>query len=281
MKSKKSTRRRRIVAIQKHKSKSGKRHVSRKIRKSRSVRGGKISTGALVGTTALVGTGAYITYQQYQQNRKRTEIARAKLKITEITRALDAFNKLTFNTLVDVIETFKDFLQDAESIKKLMSKNVPLRSKPIFKPDEFILYQFSRFNISSLQGDLKISGEDEDAQLKNVLYQMVVWFIADCSFATYHIVTSIRVNEIWNITQKSILTVYMMIKYYLKKNTLEQFIQNYKTMYDDLQFTKFDQETERRRRGNRNIHTQEEEATMLFDEYNKYFKEPSTVCFNV
>ena len=54
MKSKKSTRRRRIVATQKHKSKSGKRHVSRKTRKSRSVRGGKISTGALVGTTALL-----------------------------------------------------------------------------------------------------------------------------------------------------------------------------------------------------------------------------------
>jgi hypothetical protein len=142
-------------------------------------------------------------------------------------------------------------------------------------------YKFSRFNISSLQGDLKIVSDDDDASLKNVLYQMAVWFIADCSFATYHIVKSIQKKIIWNITQKSILTVYMMIKYYLKKNTLEQFIQNYKTMYDDQQFTKFDQQAEGRRQINRNTHTQEEEATMLFEEYEKYFTEPRTVCFNV
>ena len=273
MKSKKSMRRRRIVATQKHKSKSGKRHVSRKTRKSRSVRGGQISTGALVGTTALVGTGAYITYQQYQKHKKRNEIM----------RALEAFKELPISDLVDVIETFKDFLHDAQSIKNLMSKYVPAQFLNILKPNDFMPYKFSGFNLYSLQGDLKIdSDDDDDKKLKNVLYQMVLWFIADCSFATYHIVKSIQEQNIWIITKDLISTVYNMIQYYLQNNNKNQFIQNYSVTYENvLQFTKFDKEAGIRRRVNQNTHTPEEEANMLYEEYAKYFTAPRTMCFKV
>ena len=283
MKSKKSTRRRRIVATQKHKSKSGKRHVSRKTRKSRSVRGGNISTGALVGTTALVGTGAYITYQQYQQHQKRTEITHANLKKTEITRALEAFNTLRLETLVDVIDTFSEFLHDAESIIKFIQRKfVNIEFKTILKPNDFMLYQFSGFNLYSLQGDLKIdSDDDDDKKLKNVLYQMVLWFIADCSFAIYHIVKSIQEQNIWKITKELISTVYNMIQYYLLNNNKNQFIQNYSVTYENvLQFTK-QNAAGGYRHDNQNTHTPEEEANMLYDEYAKYFTAPRTMCFNV
>ena len=67
------------------------------------------------------------------------------------------------------------------------------------------------------------------------------------------------------------------VKYYLEhNNTKNQFIQNYNT-HLDLQFTK-------NASGGRNRpvqHTKEDESSMLFEEYEKYFTEPRTVCFNV
>ena len=205
---------------------------------------------------------------------------RANLKKTEITRALDEFNKLSVDTLVDVIDTFKDFIPQYQTINALLqSKYEPSTFKTIFNQDDFMRYQFSGFNLYSLYYDFPGDcGDDDDEKLKNVLHEMVLWFIADCSFATYHIVKSIRENNIWKITNKLIQTVYTMIPYYLQNNNKNQFIQNYKDNYEQPQFTKFEQEAGRRR-GNQNTHTPEEEANMLYDEYAKYFKEQ--LCFKV
>lgn len=264
MKSKKSTRRRRIVATQKNKSKSGKRHVSRKIRKSRSVRGGQISTGALVGTTALVGTGAYITYQQYQkyqQNRKRTEI----------TRALDAFNKLTLDTLVDVIETFKDFLHDAQSIINLIRYNFET-FKTLLRPDDFMLYPFKSnyFNLDSL-----LVETTQQLCPYNIKYLMVVWFIEDCSFTTWQIVKNIEFKNISPISNKIIRVVNLSRQDYLtsiKDNSTSE--EAFKTIYSNMYGAEkrlFDKKTI------------QEEAKMLFTQYQEYFKNnlQKNVCFRL